>query len=57
MSITQETMVHHQSYFKNSGVDRGGATGQETPAQKAGRCPFSYVGSQQTLLCSLSKVS
>lgn len=31
--------------------------GQEDPVQKCGRGPFSCLGSQQTLLCSLSKVS
>lgn len=32
-----ETAVHHQSFFRDSRVDRGGALGQETPVQKDGR--------------------
>lgn len=40
MCRSQESTVHHQSFFRNSRVDRGGATGQETPVQKGGRQPF-----------------
>lgn len=52
-----ETAVHHQSFFRDSRVDRGGALGQETPVQKDGRWPFPHVHSQQPLLCGLSTVS
>lgn len=52
-----ETAVHHQSFFRDSRVDRGGALGQETPVQKDGRWLFPHVHSQQPLLCSLSMVS
>lgn len=57
MCRRQETTVHHQSFFRNSRVDRSRAVGQETPVQKGGRQPSLILGSQQPLLCSLFEVS
>lgn len=44
MCRSQEATVHHQSYFQNSRVDRGGAMGQEDPCAEMWERPLLMFG-------------